>query len=335
MEALPMAAKYRKVDPRIWTDEKFATLNTEGKLVAMWLLTCTRVNRCGIVLWSPGLCSEETGVKASAIDTVCDTVCHTLLWIRDTVSRTVFFPNWWRYNAPDNPKALKGALSDLHDVPSGGLKEPLLLAAKELPIQYQDEYRRLLDTVWDTVSIPYAIPGAGTGAGTGTGAGERTGRKTPAAPAIISSFEEWWKLYPKRSGKEAARRAYASAVKKLRTATLEAAGMETEEAIAVLLDGVREYATSPKANGEFCWNPATWLNGGHWADDRKVWNRDDGKKPPRTCQLATEEELEFWNATTGGPATTEQWPDGTPNTDGIWHGRDLTKYPRKLKHDPQ
>jgi hypothetical protein len=55
-----MAQKFRKVDPRIWTDEGFAKLNTEGKLLALWMLTSPRVNRCGIVLWSAALASEAT-----------------------------------------------------------------------------------------------------------------------------------------------------------------------------------------------------------------------------------------------------------------------------------
>ena len=146
-----MAAKFRKVDPRVWTDEKFRKLKSEEKLLALWMLTSVRVNRCGIVLWSPGLASEETGIPVSRIDTVCHTVCHTLNWIHDTVSHTVFLARWWRYNRPDNPKALAGALSDLHDLPENGLKSSLVVAANDLPIGMREMYLSHLDTVYHTV----------------------------------------------------------------------------------------------------------------------------------------------------------------------------------------
>lgn len=146
-----MAAKFRKVDPRTWTDEKFRKLNAEGRLLALWMLTSTRVNRCGVVMWSPGLASEETGIPATRIDTVCDTVCHTLTWSRDPITNTVFLRRWWRYNKPDNEKALKGALSDLHDIPTGTLKSALLEAMQDVPSKWHTVYRKALDTVSDTV----------------------------------------------------------------------------------------------------------------------------------------------------------------------------------------
>lgn len=147
-----MAQKFRKVDPRIWTDESFRRLGVDEKILAFWLLTGSRVNRCGIVLWSGGLASEETGISPNSIDTVCDTVCDTLSWFRDTVSNTVFLRRWWRYNRPDNADALKGFLSDLHDVPSNGLKDALVQAAQDLPSNLHTVYFGVLDTVYDTVS---------------------------------------------------------------------------------------------------------------------------------------------------------------------------------------
>lgn len=146
-----MAAKYRKIDPRIWTDEKFRTLTTDGRFLTFWLLSSSRVNRCGIVLWSPGLASEETGIPINRIDTVLDTVCNTLYWVRDTVSRMVFLTHWWRYNRPDNIKALQGALSDLHDVPSHSLKSALIDAVHDLPASMHTSYIHTIDTVCDTV----------------------------------------------------------------------------------------------------------------------------------------------------------------------------------------
>jgi hypothetical protein len=84
----------------------------------------------------------------------------------------------------------------------------------------------------------------------------------------LSDFETWWKVYPKKSGKDAACRAYAAAIKRIR-----ASGQEPKQAHQTLFEAVTRYAASPKASGDYCWNPATWLNGGHWDDDPSVWNQ--------------------------------------------------------------
>lgn len=147
-----MAAKYRKIDPRIWTDEKFTRLDRDGKLLALWLLSSTRLNRCGIVQWSPALCAEETGIDRKRVDTVLDTVCHTVSWTFCRQSNTLFLGRWWRYNRPDNESALKGALADLHDLPANSLKPALSRASADLPTPLRQVYHTVLDTVYHTVS---------------------------------------------------------------------------------------------------------------------------------------------------------------------------------------
>ena len=146
-----MAAKFRKIDPRIWTDEGFIRLDTEAKALTFWLLTA-RVNRCGIVQWSPALASEETGIPRDRVETVYPTVCDTLHWVRDEVSRTVFLARWWRYNAPDNPSAMQGFLDDLHDIPKNSLKPALIAASDDLKGKVREVYLAKLDTVYPTVS---------------------------------------------------------------------------------------------------------------------------------------------------------------------------------------
>lgn len=68
------------------------------------------------------------------------------------------------------------------------------------------------------------------------------------------AFERFWAIYPKKVGKEAARRAFAK-VK-----------VPTES----LIDAVETQKHSfqwGKENGRFIPNPATWLNQGRWEDE--------------------------------------------------------------------
>lgn len=96
------------------------------------------------------------------------------------------------------------------------------------------------------------------GKGSGTG-----NRETPAK--ADDEFDRFWAAYPKRVGKGQARKAWDKAKKKASPIHITAAAAdycawhEAEE-------------TDPK----FIRNPATWLNGENWTDERPA------RKPPKT-----------------------------------------------------
>jgi hypothetical protein len=80
--------------------------------------------------------------------------------------------------------------------------------------------------------------------------------------AYSSQFEEFWKLYPKKVGKKGAYREWQRAVKVTASETI--------------IQAVAAYARSDKAQGEYCWNPQTWLSQGHWEDDPASWQNRNG-----------------------------------------------------------
>lgn len=96
------------------------------------------------------------------------------------------------------------------------------------------------------------------------------GRKTssPATPSTKrepQGFAEFYAEYPRKVGKDAARKAYVSALKRATKAQI--------------LLGAHRYATDPNLpEHQFIPHPATWLNGGHW---------DDEAQPPRSNGAAT------------------------------------------------
>jgi hypothetical protein len=87
--------------------------------------------------------------------------------------------------------------------------------------------------------------------------------KTPAReraePASSEDplFAEFWKTYPKRVAKGAARKAWIKALKN---------GADPEAVIF----GARRYATDPRrveADSKYTAHPATWLNAERWDDE--------------------------------------------------------------------
>ena len=70
-------------------------------------------------------------------------------------------------------------------------------------------------------------------------------------------FDEFWKLYPRKTGKQAARRAWKKAVKQKPAAEIAAALIEQLPALHLKL----------KPEGDFRPYPSKWLNEGRWDDE--------------------------------------------------------------------
>lgn len=117
-----MATKYRKIDPRIWRDERFARLSASDKLIALYCLTA-QSNRCGIFVFSPAMAAEEIGTLPQTFREGFRNVCAALRWRWDEERRVLYFPTWWKYNPPENANVLAGNLKDMDDLP----ETPLLI----------------------------------------------------------------------------------------------------------------------------------------------------------------------------------------------------------------
>jgi hypothetical protein len=111
-------------------------------------------------------------------------------------------------------------------------------------------------------------------------------------PEVAEAFGEFWRAYPRKAAKEAARRAFAAAIKR---------GADPE----ILIAGARRYAIE-RAGEPARWtkHPATWLSGGCWEDEAlgALIMDEDGNV------VAIEEEDEADEADDGDPlAILENW----------------------------
>ena len=97
-------------------------------------------------------------------------------------------------------------------------------------------------------------PSRGLDAGTGEQGNRGTGEQTLSS-AHADAFEQWWKRYPRKVGKGQARKAYASALKKV-------SADELAEAAEAFAGRVHRSGTEDR----FIPHPATWLNGERWTD---------------------------------------------------------------------
>ena len=91
------------------------------------------------------------------------------------------------------------------------------------------------------------------------------------------AFTAWWEHYPRKAGKKAAAKAYASAVKDI-SAEHRITPTEAQER---LLEAAKAFAGSDKGRGAFVPYPTTWLNQGRYDDDPETWTENKNGKPVR------------------------------------------------------
>jgi hypothetical protein len=124
-------------------------------------------------------------------------------------------------------------------------------------------YLQMLDTRWQARSEPkYPLPPENScaqvlAAAPVFGDGDVAGDDTPKAPKGADvRFEEFWKAYPKKVGKDAALKAFE---KRKPDASLLARMLSA-------IDAQAAGAAWLKDGGQYIPNPATWINQGRWQD---------------------------------------------------------------------
>ena len=143
-------ARFRKIDPRTWRDEKFRPLDPLDKLIVFYILT-GQANRIGIFNFSPAMAAEEIGIDPQTFSERFENVCRTLNWEWDEGSRVVYIPTYWKYNIPENPNVVIGLLKDVGDIP-----ETKLLSRFSTNFAYLPE--NLHETFAQTLAERYPKP---------------------------------------------------------------------------------------------------------------------------------------------------------------------------------
>ncbi len=105
-----------------------------------------------------------------------------------------------------------------------------------------------------------------------------------AHPTVAELFDRWWSVYPRKTAKDAARRAYAKALRSC---------LPSE-----LLGAAERYRDDPTRDPAFTAYPATWLNAGRWQDEGPV--RPSARRTHSTTGATR------WDAETA-PQTAEEY----------------------------
>tara|TARA_R110000824_G_scaffold11593_9_gene50830 strand:+ start:794 stop:1804 length:1011 start_codon:yes stop_codon:yes gene_type:complete len=97
--------------------------------------------------------------------------------------------------------------------------------------------------------------------------------------SFARDFGLFWDVYPRRVAKQ---NAFSAFKKAARSTDAE-----------IIIAAAEAFGKSPKAKGDFCPYPATWLRGERWLDDPKEWNEGGGNNVPFKVKTKTQDQLRF------------------------------------------
>ena len=273
-----MAARYRKIDPRIWTDEKFSRLTGEQQRIALYILTA-QSNRIGLFSFSPGKACEDLKTTQATFLKAFLKVCQILHWEWDGEARVLYLPTWWRYNQPESANNVVGNLKDIDDLP-----------ATPLFARFAANTTYLLDAVKETFlqtiakgyphpcpkpsPSPFLNPSPTQEQEQEQEQKQKQKQEQEMPPAVERDFEEFWGLYPERNGKRLGK---PEALRKWK-------GLSAEDRKQVL-GAVLHYAKSEMVlKGMGIKDPHRWLRSGKNDEPWRDWitpeirkGKSDGK----------------------------------------------------------
>lgn len=217
---------YFKVDDGIWGHPKFSLLSNDA--IALWVMAgswCGRYVTDGLLPFQS--LAMVRGSKQSAQELV-----DAGLWLET--------PDGWLFH-------------DWHDY-------QYTKAEVESRREYEREKkRRQRGRIIDDVPTLSPRESRGESLGESPGSpGEGEGEGKGLSSSVLKNneneeFNEFWKVYPKKADKAAARKAW---VKALRSVSAD-----------VLIDAAMRYRNDPNRDDAFTKNAATWLNAGSWEND--------------------------------------------------------------------
>jgi hypothetical protein len=135
-------SRYRKVDPRIWNDEKFCSLSDDGKLLFMMLLTHPNMTALGAMRGTPAGLAEELGWLPGRLREAFGEAFAKAIVKHDERAHLIALPNFLKYNPPESPNVVKAWISALDLLPECTLKGEVLQGAERLTGSLSPAFRK-------------------------------------------------------------------------------------------------------------------------------------------------------------------------------------------------
>lgn len=224
--------RYRKVECRIWDDEKFRSWSRDGKLVFLFLLTHPSMTSIGGMRTTmAGLAAEIGMTEKEWREALSEPLRNGCVMVSEP-DHYLYLPNFLRYNPPENLNVAKGWANAMNSLPDCLMKTDHLQRVRESLMDAPEPLRNGFETLLKPLRTPgtgnreqgtvnnisddviignqcnhdvinaHSSTSSSTSKGIGCGEGE---------------FETWWKLYPRKLGKQASANAWRARIREGRT----------------------------------------------------------------------------------------------------------------------
>jgi hypothetical protein len=114
-------AKYRKIDPKIWHDEKFRGLSRDAQFLFIYLLTSPHSTSWGCYVIDDLYIVADTGLTKPQLEKAVSELLANRLILRCERTRLVAFPNWFEYNTPVNAKSAAACINGIKSLPKSSI----------------------------------------------------------------------------------------------------------------------------------------------------------------------------------------------------------------------
>jgi hypothetical protein len=198
------------------------------------MLSGPQTNQIGCYYFSPALAAEDLSATPKAITSRLRSLSKMFGWEWRESDRIFYIPSWLTWNRPNGINATKGWQAEAEKIHDEMLRG-CLLDAIGMPSGRHNDAVVTQDQEQDQE--------------------QKKEQDLPPTPqGGVGAFDDFWKSYPRKVGKEAARKAF----------------VKCGIALPVLLDALGHQQASAqwqREGGRFVPHPATWLNQGRWQDE--------------------------------------------------------------------
>jgi len=262
-------ARYRKIDTRIWNDQKFRALSDDGKLVFLFILSHPHLTSLGAMRATVSGLAAELGWPLERLRKAFAKGIEKGLIEHDQDASFIALPKFLKYNGPESPNVVKSWSDSLDLIPECHLKHLLMQRVKGFAEALPEAFAKALPEAFRK-GMPYQEQEP-----------EQEQKQEPDTPhsppggKYAKAFLDWWEAYPRKIGKDRAYKAWKSAGKRIRLQH----ELDWQTAAERMLDAAKDFSVSIVGQSRYCPHPATWLNAGQYDDDRNAWNRAEEKSP--------------------------------------------------------
>lgn len=148
-------ARYRKIDPRIWNDERFRSFTDDGKLAFVFVLTHPAMTAVGAMRGTAaGLGAELGWLPHRMADAIRDAISLGMVDV-DPKACFIGAPNFLRYNEPEGPNSVAKAWVEALDlIPECAGKRRVIARCRAYLDEKSKAFRLALPhAIWDAFPV--------------------------------------------------------------------------------------------------------------------------------------------------------------------------------------